>query len=172
MNSASKESIANGGTSFFWDANELSRLANPDEVFSLREFFLVKNWEEFGDLPSCDSRLLVVGGLDAALKCMKHDEALDWLQKELRPKVQEFHRQFQLQAGLCFFLAINSNEISYNAGNQDYFVKVRESEQPLPLLTPVFGGYKDGAIQIVKRAENAKANKLKETEQIGVLVKR
>ena len=172
MNSASKESIANGGTSFVWDANELSRLANPDEVFSLREFFLVKNWEEVGDLPSCDNNLLVIGGLDAALKCMKHDEALDWLQKEFKPRVQAFHKRFQLQAGLCFFLSFTSNEISYNAGEQDYFVKIHEGEPPLPLLTPVFGGYKDLAIRVVRQAEKAKAAKQKEAEQIGVLIPR
>lgn len=91
------------GVSWIWDDEALNKIANPGEVFSLREFLRFESqWPD--DLPSNNGDTMVVAGLDACLDLMSPDEAEAWLGNVLKHAILAFQDFYEGDAALVFWL--------------------------------------------------------------------
>lgn len=107
------------GFSLLWDVTALSRLVEPDQVFSVRRFFsLVGQWPT--DLPAADGNALVVAGLEASLDALTPDDASQWLEKTLRPAILSFQDEYEGQAGLIFWLPGGKARINVQRASNTY----------------------------------------------------
>jgi len=99
------------GTSWIWDADALSQVCAPSEVWSLRQFLQAKgNWSE--NLPSNNGRTLVVAGLDGVLDLLTPEDAETWLREELKLAVLSYQEFWGSDASLIFWLPNGAGRIS------------------------------------------------------------
>jgi hypothetical protein len=108
------------GITLLWDADSLWEIASPKESVDIRGFFdLVDAWPE--DLPSADGDALVVTGLEGILDALDHADAVQWLEKELRPAMLSFQEEYEGQAGLVMWLPSGRKRMSMERASEHYF---------------------------------------------------
>ncbi|MDR3298572.1 MAG: hypothetical protein LBU43_00850 [Candidatus Accumulibacter sp.] len=91
------------GTSWLWDEEARNQICAASEVWSLRQFLrAASNWPD--DLPSNDSKTLVVAGLDGSLDLLTPDDAENWLDDVIKPAILKFQDEYQGEAALVFWL--------------------------------------------------------------------
>ena len=91
------------GVSWIWDDEVPSSVAEPSEVFSLRELIRAsQSWPD--DLPSNKGSALVVAGLDACLDLLTPVDAEGWLGNELKSCHPVFPGCYSGEAALVFWL--------------------------------------------------------------------
>jgi len=128
------------GFALLWDAEVLSDLNAPQDVVSLRQFFAqVDNWPE--DLPAADGDALVVSGFEGCLDVLSGDDAVQWIETDLKEAVLSFQDFYQGQAGLVLWVPSGCNRISMRGASEEYFWKHRGSSgDGLPIGRLLFSG--------------------------------
>jgi hypothetical protein len=128
------------GVALLWDAATLSSLNASQEVSSLRQFFaLVDDWPE--DLPAADGNALVVSGFEGCLDVLSEDDAVRWIETDLKEAILSFQDFYQGQAGLILWAPSGRNRIAMKGASEEYFWKHRGfGSDGLPIGRLLFSG--------------------------------
>ncbi len=128
------------GIALLWDAEILSRLNAPHEVVSLRQFFgMVDDWPD--ELPAADGDAVVVSGLEGCLDVLNGEDAITWIETDLKEAVLSFQDFYQGQAGLILWAPSGRNRITMKGASEAYFWKHRHSgDEGLPIGRLLFSG--------------------------------
>lgn len=131
------------GFAVLWDAGILAGLNAPGEVTSLRQFFALANdWPD--DLPAADGDALVVAGLQSCLDVLSAEDAVTWIETDLKEATLSFQDFYQGQAGLILWTPSGRNRISMKGASEEYFWKHRGfGEEGLPIGRLLFSGAED-----------------------------
>jgi len=112
------------GFTLLWDTDLLFGLNNPQNVMSLRQFFtLAENWPE--ELPAADGDALVVSGFEGCLDVLSENDAIKWIETDLKEAILSFQDFYQGQAGLILWVPSGRNRISMKGASETYFWKRR-----------------------------------------------
>lgn len=100
------------GISLLWDANELNRLCQPNQVISLRQFrqLHATGWDE-NKLALVNDVALVVAGLEACIDALPPEEMTRWLEENIYPAIVSYQREVAdggNQAALVFWFVEHS----------------------------------------------------------------
>ncbi len=107
------------GFSLLWDANALSRIARPSQVVSMRQFFTMQeNWPQ--DLPASDGDALVVAGLEGCLDILSHDDAITWMESDLKACILSFQDEYEGDTALIFWLPAGRKRIQMQMAAETY----------------------------------------------------
>ena len=107
------------GVSLLWGGETLSRLAQPEDVLSIRQFFaMVGHWPD--DLPCNQGNTLVVAGLEGCVDIMEPKVAEAWLKSDLLPAVLGFQDEYSLEAALVFWLPTGKSRVRMNRATEAY----------------------------------------------------
>jgi hypothetical protein len=129
------------GFSLLWEPHVLSTIIAPTSVFSMRDFFaLRKVWPD--ELPGCDGNALVVAGLDGCLDSLSEQDAVAWLENDVKSAVLSFQEHYEGQASLILWLASGGTRIGMDLADEEYFWKVGAARDGvrLPLGRCLWGG--------------------------------
>ena len=128
------------GIALLWDAEILSGLNAPQQVVSLRHFFIMTdNWPE--DLPAADGDALVVSGLEGCLDVLSSEDAVTWIETDLKESVLSFQDFYQGQAGLILWAPSGRTRITMKGASEEYFWKHRNfGDHGLPIGRLLFAG--------------------------------
>lgn len=111
------------GFSLLWDPRVLNQVVAPGAVLSLREFFALRSaWPE--ELPGSMGDAMVVAGLEGCLDVLSDQDALEWLESDLKSAVLSFQEHYGGQAALIFWLASGRTRIEMNRADEQYSWKV------------------------------------------------
>lgn len=106
------------GTSWVWDEEARNQVCAAREVWSLRQFLrTMGNWPD--DLPSNNSKTLVVAGLDGSLDLLTPTDAEAWLGDVIKPAILSFQDEYQGDGALLFWLPGGHNRIKAQAATDD-----------------------------------------------------
>jgi len=88
------------------------------ELASLRQFLRAAgNWPD--DLPSNDSKTLVVAGLDGSLDLLTPTDAEGWLGDVIKPAILSFQDEYEGEAALVFWLPGGGNRIKVQTASDE-----------------------------------------------------
>lgn len=140
------------GCSLLWDAQQLAACTASDEVVSMRQFFsMAKNWPE--ELPSNNGQTLVVVGLEGCLDALSPDSAATWLSRDLLDVISGFRQEYELDAGLIFWLPSGRPRVRYSLAVDQYSWE-RRRDDLLPLGRLLWAGGQADAERIVVGQRN------------------
>jgi hypothetical protein len=109
------------GASWLWDAKARNQICAANEIWSLRQFLRASkapgNWPE--ELPSNDSRTLVVAGLDGSLDLLTPTDAEAWLGDAIKPAILSFQDEYQGEAALVFWLPGGQGRLPINLARDE-----------------------------------------------------
>lgn len=135
------------GCSLLWDPRALATCAQPKEVVSIREFFLMsRNWPT--DLPSNDGAALMVAGVEGCLDALDAESAETWVERDLRQRIFAFQDEYQNDAALIFWLPSGRQRIHYSLASDEYSWTGMGDER-LPLGRLLWAGARSDAERIV-----------------------
>ena len=129
------------GFSLLWEPRVLTTVIAPTAVVSLREFFaLRKAWPD--ELPGAEGDALVVAGLDGCLDSLSEQDAVAWLESDLKSAVLSFQEHYEGQAALILWLASGRTRVEMNRADEQYSWKVGAGRDAarLPLGRCLWGG--------------------------------
>jgi hypothetical protein len=102
------------GTSWIWDEEARNQACTASEVWSLRQFLRAAgNWPD--DLPSNDSKTLVVAGLEGSLDLLTPDDAETWLVDSIKSAILSFQDEYSGEAALIFWLPLGHTRLKVHA---------------------------------------------------------
>lgn len=102
------------GTSWIWDEEARNQVCAASEVWSLRQFLQAAgNWPD--DLPSNDSKTLVVAGLEGSLDLLAPDDAEAWLGDAVKAAILSFQDAYGGEAALIFWLPLGHSRLKIQA---------------------------------------------------------
>ncbi|MGE5153146.1 MAG: 5'-nucleotidase [Bdellovibrio bacteriovorus] len=134
------------GINVLWDGGVLARLGAGPKVISLRRFFELDEaeWPE-DETPLVGDSAVMVAGLDVALDALGADEAEEWIQQMLYPRIYEFQRAFAGQSALIFWMAEKERwKENSGEGTFDWHLGGAHQGQLLPLGRCLWdGAYSD-----------------------------
>jgi hypothetical protein len=108
------------GFSLLWSPRVLVEIVEPAAVVSMRDFFaLRRSWPD--DLPGAQGNALVVAGLDGCLDSLAEQDAVTWLEADLKPAVLDFQAHYEGQAALILWLASGRTRIGMDLADEEYF---------------------------------------------------
>jgi hypothetical protein len=129
------------GFSLLWEPRVLTTVIAPAAVVSIRDFFALRRaWPL--DLPGFEGDALVVAGLDGCLDSLSEQDAVAWLENDVKSAVLSFQEHYEGQAALILWLASGRTRIGMDLADEEYFWKVsagRDSAR-LPLGRCLWGG--------------------------------
>src|SRR5665213_672974 len=98
------------GFSLLWDPRALAEVVPPSAVCSIREMFSLRmQWPE--RLPGSNGDALVVAGLDGCLDALSEQDAIAWLETDVKGTVLSFQEHYQGQAALVLWVASGRSRI-------------------------------------------------------------
>ena len=107
------------GLSILWGAKALHQVAKPSSVLSLRESFaLSRNWPE--DLPAANGNAVVIAGLDGCLDTLQPEDAIQWLESDLRTLILSFQDHYENHAAMILWLPNGRRRISMPRATEEY----------------------------------------------------
>lgn len=107
------------GLTLLWGPDDLSSLAKPVEVKSIRELIsFARAWPE--ELPSNAGQTLVVAGVEGCLDCLSPDDAGAWIENDLRPALLSFQEEYEGQAALVLWLPTGQRRVTMNRASESY----------------------------------------------------
>jgi hypothetical protein len=119
MRVVSDQSWSRRGLSLLWGAEALSRIAQPDQVVSVRQLFaLSRAWPE--DLPAVDGNAVVVAGVDGCLDALGPEDATQWLEEDFRRIVVGFQDRYENQAALILWIPDGRRRIAMPRATEEY----------------------------------------------------
>lgn len=145
------------GMTILWDPGTLADTIDPAAVCSMRDLFaLPQRWPE--DLPGAGGDALVVAGLEGCLDILDEEDAIAWLEHDLRGVILDFQNHYQSQAALIFWLPNGRNRLVYHSTDSSYRWRLHHGrdEPALPLGRSLWGGAEDDAVRLLRQgAKNA-----------------
>lgn len=144
------------GFSLLWEPRVLATVIAPTAVVSIRDFFaLRKAWP--GDLPGSEGDALVVAGLDGCLDSLSEEDAVTWLENDVKSAVLSFQEHYEGQAALILWLASGRTRIGMDLADEEYFWRVNASKDGprLPLGRCLWGGAEADVGRILVSEERA-----------------
>lgn len=129
------------GFSLLWEPRVLATVIAPTAVVSIRDFFaLRKAWPD--DLPGSEGDALVVAGLDGCLDSLSEQDAVTWLENDVKSAVLSFQEHYEGQAALILWLASGRTRIGMDLADEEYFWRVTAAKDGhrLPLGRCLWGG--------------------------------
>ena len=142
------------GFSLLWEPSVLTEVVEPANVVSIRDFFVLrKAWPD--GLPGSDGDALVVAGLDGCLDSLSEQDAVTWLETDLKSAVLSFQEHYQGGAALVLWLASGRARIGMDLADEHYFWKVSAGRDGarLPLGRCLWGGAETGVARILVSGE-------------------
>jgi hypothetical protein len=129
------------GFALLWDADVLASLVTPKDVVSLRQFFSkVHQWRD-EDLTAANSNALVVSGVEGCLDVLSGDDAVRWIETDLKEAVLSFQDFSQGDGGLILWMPSGRNRITMKGASEAYYWKHRHSgKDGLPIGQLLFSG--------------------------------
>jgi hypothetical protein len=107
------------GLTLLWGAEGLDQVAKASQVTTIREFFaLSKKWPE--DLPAAGGDAVVVAGLEGCLDSLTPDDAMAWLEHDLRQLLLSFQDRYENQAGLVLWIPGGKKRITMPRATEQY----------------------------------------------------
>ena len=141
------------GITLLWNAGELNKLCQPNQVISLRSFrqLYAAGWPE-DDLPLVDDEVLVVAGLEACIDALPPEEATAWLEETIYPAIVSYQREVAGgggQAALVFWL-VEHNRLQYRTSDDSWFWHCagEYKKQQIPLGSCLFNGAQEDLKEI------------------------
>lgn len=114
------------GVTLLWDAEALMEVVQPRDVVPLRRFFGMKgHWPDV--LPASGGDAIVVAGLDGCLDSLEEQDAVQWLENDLRAVLLSFQQAYEGQAALVFWLPTGRARLSMNPATEQYIWKCSSS---------------------------------------------
>jgi hypothetical protein len=141
MNRVQGDAWKRRGFSLLWDPRVLTTLIAPTAVVSIREFFVLRRaWPEH--LPGSGGDALVVAGLDGCLDSLCEQDAVTWLENDLKSAVLSFQEHYEGQAALILWLASGRARVGMDLADEEYFwiVGATKDGPRLPLGRCLWGG--------------------------------
>ncbi len=129
------------GLSLLWGAGVLSKIANLNEIVTLREMIrLTGNWPD--RLPSGKGNTLVVAGLEACIDVLDPSDAKSWIDSTLKKVILDFQDHHEGQAGLVLWIAGGDRRIKPDTLGESYLWRCAapHSQDTLPLGRILFSG--------------------------------
>ena len=129
------------GFSLLWEPRALTSFIAPTAVVSMREFFVLrKAWPD--ELPGAAGNALVVAGLDGCLDALSEQDAVAWLESDLKSAVLNFQEHYEGQAALILWLASGRTRIEMNRADEQYAWKISPGRDGarLPIGRCLWGG--------------------------------
>lgn len=115
------------GFSLLWEPHVLTTVIAPTAVVSIRDFFaLRKTWPD--DLPGSEGDALVVAGLDGCVDSLSEQDAVTWLETDLKSAVLSFQEHYEGQAALILWLASGRTRIGMDLADEEYFWRVNAAK--------------------------------------------
>jgi hypothetical protein len=106
------------GFSLLWGAHQLPLVAAPDRVLSMRQFFAMRDaWPE--DLPS-GGDAIVVAGLEGCLDALSEDDAVTWMESDLKSIVLECQEFYSTDVALILWLPSGRERICMEPATEAY----------------------------------------------------
>lgn len=145
------------GFALLWDAEILSGLNAPSDVVSLRQFFsLVENWPD--ELPAANGDALVVSGFEGCLDVLSEEDAVLWIETDLKEAVLSFQDFYQGQAGLILWAPSGLNRVSMKGASEEYYWKHRGAGgDGLPIGRLLFSGA-ENEVERLMNTDNPQAD--------------
>ena len=141
------------GISLLWDADQLARLCQPQQVVSLRSLFRLQTigWPE-AQLPLVNDKCLVVAGLESCIDALPPDDACQWLERAVYDVLVSYQREVASggdEAALILWLADHRRLVHQTSDDIYYWHCGTEYKgQQIPLSRLLFDGAYDGLQQI------------------------
>jgi hypothetical protein len=130
-------------------------VVDPTGVLSIREFLaLRRNWPD--TLPGSHGDALVVAGLEGCLDSLSDQDAVAWLETDLRGAVLDFQQHYQGQAALILWIASGRTRIGMDLADEHYFWKTSPGRDAprLPLGKCLWGGAQSDVARILVSVEH------------------
>lgn len=138
------------GFSLLWEPRALASVVAPTSVVSIREFFaLRKAWPD--ELPGSDGNALVVAGFDGCLDSLSEQDAVAWLESDLKAAVLSFQGHYEGQAALILWVASGRTRIGMDLADEEYFWRTSAGRDGarLPLGRCLWGGAESDVTRIL-----------------------
>ncbi len=138
------------GFSLLWEPQVLAEVVAPDRVLSLREFFeFRKVWPE--ELPGAEGNALVVAGLEGCLDSLSDQDAISWLETDLKAAVLSFQDHYEGGAALMMWIASGRARVGMDLAEEEYFWKTAPGRDAsrLPLGRCLWGGAESDVARIL-----------------------
>ena len=138
------------GFSLLWGVETLAKMATPDQVVSLRQFFsLAESWPE--SLPSSNGDALVVSGFEGCLDILDIVDAERWIQQDLKDNILSFQEEFEGQAALIFWVPSGRGRIRMHGASEEYHWKTgsRKSDKDLHIGRLLWAGAENEVERII-----------------------
>ena len=128
------------GFALLWDAGILANLIPPRDVVSLRQFFaMAKDWPD--DLPAAGGDALVVAGFEGCLDVLSVEDAVLWIERDLKEAILSFQDFYEGQAGLILWAPSGRNRVTMKGASEEYYWKLRGlAGDGLPIGRLLFSG--------------------------------
>jgi hypothetical protein len=144
------------GCSLLWSIEALTKVAEPSQVISMRQFFdMAKAWP--AELPSGGGDTLVVSGMEGCLDVLDQADAEKWLERDLKDLILSFQGEYEGQAALIFWLPSGRNRISMAGSSEEYYWKHKasDSERGLHLGRLLWSGAENEVERILETDDQA-----------------
>lgn len=132
------------GSSLVWSLDLLGPLITDGEATPLR---VVLGWLKSGfpEVPPCDSKTILVGGLQTVLEAMPSpDAAYDWLRQNILPLCRECGRHWA-SVGLVFAMDGPARMFTHNeADDLVYFGRGTDRSKQISLTRGIWNGASTG----------------------------
>tara|TARA_B100001123_G_scaffold250742_1_gene279868 strand:+ start:9192 stop:9707 length:516 start_codon:yes stop_codon:yes gene_type:complete len=149
------------GITLLWDADELNKLCQPQEVISLRRFRQLEDagWPE-EELPLVRDVALVVAGLEACIDSLPPEEARNWLEMKMFPSILSFQSEVAdggNGAALIFWL-VEHDRLEHRTSEDAWYWHCggEYKSTQIPLGHCLFGGVQ----QDLQEIHDVKGNRL------------
>lgn len=82
------------GITLLWDADELNKLCQPNQIISLRRFLQLhaSGWAN-SDIVLVNDVVLVVAGLEACIDALPPEQITEWLEQKMYPAIVSYQRE-------------------------------------------------------------------------------
>jgi|SRR5665213_557473 len=140
------------GFSLLWEPRVLAEIAPANAVLSMREFFAMRRaWPE--ELTAAGGDALVVAGLDGCLDALSEQDAVTWLETDLKSAVLSFQEHYEGQAALIVWIASGRTRVGMDLADEEYFWKSAPGRERLPLGRSLWGGAESDVERILVSQE-------------------
>lgn len=144
------------GFSLLWEPRVLEQVIAPGAVIPIRKLFALRGkWPD--ELPGAGGDALVVAGLDGCLDALSVEDAVAWLENDLKGIVLDFQEHFESQAALILWVASGRTRVGMDLSDEEYFWRVGAGREVarLPLGRCLWGGAESDVARILVSGEKS-----------------
>lgn len=129
------------GFSLLWEPRLLTEVIAPSAIVSIRDLFALRRaWPD--ELPGAKGDALVVAGIDGCLDSLSEQDAVTWLETDLKSAILSFQEHYEGGAALILWLASGRTRIGMHLGDEEYcwHVNAAKDSPRLPFGRSLWGG--------------------------------